>query len=99
MYAPSGAFWLMTPSRSRNAAFVLMKNCFFGEFRDDVSNENVALLNARSFIGRRAQAVVRSAFHLASSAPRQSHGMDPHLFGNFESFKDVRRVAAGGNTD
>src|SRR3989442_9460854 len=50
MYSSSvGAFWLITPSRSRNAA-LFMEYRLFHQLRNDVSDQYVAFLDARGLI-------------------------------------------------
>src|SRR5262249_22219321 len=97
-YCPSGAFWLITPSRSRKAA-LFMKNCMLGEFGNDVTNQDVAFLNARSFVRWGTETVVGCAFHFPARASGKSYGVDSHLLRSLETAQNIRRIAARGNTD
>src|ERR1043165_60355 len=103
-YSPSGAFRLMTPSRSRNTAFCMffMKDCLLYQFGKNVPDQDVALLNARRCAGRHTDAAIgrRPRFRKPSSrAAGQGHGVQLHFFRGRQRAQHIGGVAAGRDAD
>src|SRR5215469_1125235 len=100
MYWPSGAFRLITPSRSRNAA-LLMKEFLFHQLGNNVADQGMALLNARRVARWSAKAVIYigSLFEFAPWRAGKCNGMQTNFFGRRNTMDYVWRTTAGGKPD
>ena len=79
--------WARSRARHRRAAGgeeFLLDN--FG----DLSEQDVALLNARSIVRRHAQTDINNGFEFASGTPGEGGGVHAHFFGESDSLKHVR---------
>src|SRR5215813_7284013 len=69
MYWSPGAFRLITPSRSRNAA-LLIEDRLFNQLRNDVADQNVTFLDPGRVIGGDTDTKVRYSFELSTGSSR-----------------------------
>jgi len=64
-----------------------------------VAEQDVALLNARSIVGRHAQTNINKGFEFAAGTPGEGGGVHARFFGESDSVKDIGGIAAGGDSD
>ena len=62
-----------------------------------MTEQDVALLNARSIVRRHAQTDINNGFEFASGTPGEGGGVHAHFPGEGDSVKHVGGIAAGGN--
>ena len=62
-----------------------------------MTEQDVALLNARSIVRRHAQTNINNGFEFASGTPGEGGGVHAHFPGEGDSMKHVGGIAAGGN--
>src|ERR1700722_2986190 len=62
-------------------------------------NQDVALLNAGSFLRRGTETVIRGAHKFPAIAAAESNRVQTHFAGGDQSLKDVWRVAAGRDSN
>ncbi len=68
-------------------------------FGEDVAEQDVAFLNARSIVRRHAQTNINKGFEFAAGTPGEGEGVHAHFPGDRDGVKDVGGIAAGGNGD
>lgn len=69
----------------------------FHEFADDVTNHNVAFLNAGSVFGRHIEQYVRIVLHCAAGFSGHCDDVDVHFAGHFKGLDDVFGIAGRGD--
>src|SRR5882762_11097757 len=81
MYWPSAGFRLMTPSRSRNALFIIEQFLLY-QFRYNVSDQDVAFLNSRGIVRWYADTVIYSLPEISPGATGQGDRVQTHFLGH-----------------
>src|SRR5215208_6547540 len=98
-YSPSGAFTLMTPSRSRktvvSAGSATREQRALDDLAEHVGDEDVPLLDARRLVSRHDDAVVAQRRHVAAAAAGQADRRHAHGPRRGQRAVHVRRPAAG----
>jgi hypothetical protein len=76
-----------------------MKDLLFHQFCNGVAYQDVALLDARCFVGRRTNAVIHRVLERPARRARQPDSVQSHLLGHSQRLDDVGRIAAGRDAD
>ena len=74
-------------------------NGLLNEVTERVTDEDVALLNARSIVRGHAQTNINNRFEFAAGTSGEGGCVHAHLFGKSDSMKHIGRIAAGGDGD
>jgi hypothetical protein len=69
---------------------IIQKEIVFHEFTEDMSDEDVNLLNAGCAGGWDNEGDVGDLYQGAAIVSGQGDCLHPHLFGHFECFDDIR---------
>ncbi len=67
------------------------------DFGENVAEQDVALLNARSIVRGHAQTNINNGFEFAAGTSGKGGGVQAHFLGESDSMNDVGGIAAGGN--
>ena len=70
---------------------------FVDELADQVTGQDVALLNARRFFRKNANGAVGEILHCAAGSAGQRHGVDGFCLCRLECPQHVAGVSVGGN--
>jgi len=78
---------------------IIQKEIVFHQFAEDMSDEDVNLLNAGRAGGWDNEGDLGDLYQGAAIVSGQGDCLHPHLFGHFECFDDIGRGPAGADAD
>src|SRR5271154_747122 len=97
MYSPSAALRLITPSRSRNTAFII--KLFLDNLTKNMPGKDMRFLDSRRLFRRNTDAVIDSAFQLTSGPTGHANCQQSTLTANLHSVQNICRIAACTDSD
>src|SRR5271156_1552153 len=77
----------------------VLKKHLFSDLANNVTGQDMALLNSRSFLRRNAKRTIRNFLHRPTRRTGERHGKNPLRLCNFQRPHNVSRVTAGRDTD